>query len=101
MSRGKLKILLPFLLLFLLLVAPALAQSRESATVLHVVDGDTLILKINGKEEKVRLIGIDCPEASVNPKAQKDSARTGEDLRKITKMGQWATKIFISWIGNN
>lgn len=34
----------------------------EEATVTEVVDGDTLWVTIDGKEEKVRLIGIDCPE---------------------------------------
>ena len=32
------------------------------AVVTKVVDGDTLWVTIDGKEEKVRLIGIDCPE---------------------------------------
>lgn len=32
------------------------------AVVTKVVDGDTLWVKIDGKEEKVRLIGVNCPE---------------------------------------
>lgn len=36
------------------------------ANVLRVVDGDTIIAKVNGKIEKIRLIGIDTPE-SVHP----------------------------------
>jgi len=32
------------------------------ATVTKVVDGDTIWVTIDGKEEKVRLIGINCPE---------------------------------------
>lgn len=34
----------------------------EEAIVTEVVDGDTIWVTIDGKEEKVRLIGIDCPE---------------------------------------
>lgn len=34
----------------------------EDAIVTEVVDGDTIWVTIDGKEEKVRLIGIDCPE---------------------------------------
>ncbi len=32
------------------------------ATVTHVVDGDTIDVEIGGREERVRLIGIDTPE---------------------------------------
>ncbi len=36
----------------------------ETATVIHVVDGDTLYVKrADGSNAKVRLIGIDCPES--------------------------------------
>jgi micrococcal nuclease len=33
-----------------------------AATVLRVVDGDTVDVQIDGREERVRLIGIDTPE---------------------------------------
>lgn len=32
------------------------------ATVTKIVDGDTIWVDINGKEEKVRFIGVNCPE---------------------------------------
>jgi micrococcal nuclease len=32
------------------------------ATVTHVVDGDTIDIRIDGRDERVRLIGIDTPE---------------------------------------
>ena len=32
------------------------------ATVTKVIDGDTIWVDINGKEEKVRFIGVNCPE---------------------------------------
>jgi len=43
-------------------VAPA------TATVIRVIDGDTIDVRIGGREERVRLIGIDTPE-SVRPDA--------------------------------
>lgn len=43
----------------------------EEATLVRVVDGDTLVVSIHGAEEKVRLIGVNTPE-SVAP----DSYRT-------------------------
>lgn len=36
----------------------------EEATVVSVVDGDTIVVDINGVQEFVRLIGIDAPEHS-------------------------------------
>jgi endonuclease YncB( thermonuclease family) len=33
-----------------------------SATVVHVIDGDTIDVEIGGRTERVRLIGIDTPE---------------------------------------
>jgi micrococcal nuclease len=34
-----------------------------AATVVHPVDGDTVVVRIDGAEESVRLIGIDTPES--------------------------------------
>jgi len=41
--------------------------ASETATVTRVVDGDTLVVDITGREERVRLIGVDTPE-TVHPK---------------------------------
>ncbi len=55
------------------------------ATVEQVVDGDTIVVDIGGRSEKVRLIGIDTPE-SVDPRrpvacfGKEASARTAELL---------------------
>lgn len=43
-------------------VAPALAQTDGTGTVVSVTDGDTLRLTVDGRELRVRLIGIDTPE---------------------------------------
>ena len=45
--------------------ARATAGAGE-ATVVRVVDGDTIVVRIRGENERVRLIGIDTPE-SVKP----------------------------------
>jgi endonuclease YncB( thermonuclease family) len=93
MIRGRPRIaLLPIFFLFLLLLAlPALGQTLEWVTVVKIIDGDTLIVEYGGKEEKVRFIGIDCPECRINPKAQKEVQRTGEDIKKIIEIGQRST----------
>lgn len=39
------------------------ARPAGTATVVHPVDGDTIVVDIDGREESVRLIGIDTPES--------------------------------------
>lgn len=47
--------------------APKTTSNFEEATVVRVVDGDTIHVEINGKKKKVRLILVDTPE-SVHPR---------------------------------
>src|SRR5947199_9937401 len=42
------------------------AQPSGTATVERVVDGDTIIVHVGGRQERVRFIGMDTPE-SVKP----------------------------------
>lgn len=51
--------------------------------VTRVVDGDTIIVDFNGKEERVRLIGVDTPE-SVHPDATKN-VEEGKIVSNFTK----------------
>lgn len=39
------------------------AGSAGAGTIVHPVDGDTVVVRIGGVEESVRLIGIDTPES--------------------------------------
>ena len=43
------------------------AGGPDAATVVRVVDGDTIVVRTGGTDERVRLIGIDTPE-SVDPR---------------------------------
>ena len=45
--------------------APTVGDS-QTAQVVRVVDGDTIVVRIGGREERVRYIGVDTPE-SVKP----------------------------------
>jgi micrococcal nuclease len=36
----------------------------ETAEVIRVVDGDTIVVRIDGREERVRYIGLDAPEVA-------------------------------------
>ena len=42
--------------------APAPPGAGAAATVVRVVDGDTLVVRIGGRQERLRLIGVDTPE---------------------------------------
>ncbi len=53
-----------------------------SATVSRVIDGDTIEVLINGKTEKVRLIGVDTPE-TVHP--TKEVEAYGQEASSFTK----------------
>ena len=45
-----------------LILAVLLAATPETARVLSVHDGDTITVRVDGRTEKVRLVGIDTPE---------------------------------------
>ncbi len=38
-------------------------NSREHAELVRVVDGDTIVVRVAGNEEKIRIIGINTPES--------------------------------------
>jgi micrococcal nuclease len=65
-----------------------------TARVLRVVDGDTILVSVAGREERVRYIGVDTPE-SVKPDtpvqcyakqaaARNDALVAGRDVRLVT-----------------
>ncbi len=81
---------LSFIFILTFLSSPLHAQ--QTTTVVRVVDGDTLKIRYWGKEESIRLIGIDTPESRVNKKAKRDAKRSGQDLKTITAMGKRATE---------
>jgi micrococcal nuclease len=63
------------LLLLLVLLGLAYVRGRDGtggddvadSSVVRVVDGDTIVVRLDGADERVRLIGIDTPE-SVDPR---------------------------------
>lgn len=61
----------------------------QDIRVSRVYDGDTVQLA-NG--EKIRLIGIDCPEANENDKLFRDEKRTGVSRKRIMLMGRTASE---------
>jgi len=41
---------------------PVTAKKYDLGVCIRVVDGDTIIVRLNGRKERVRLIGVDTPE---------------------------------------
>jgi micrococcal nuclease len=68
----------------------SLAQTKTEATVITVVDGDTLRLRIGQDRELLRLIGIDTPETRINKRAEKQAERNFTDTDTIIKLGERA-----------
>jgi len=60
----------------------ATTPASTSPTVTRIVDGDTIVVLINGASEKVRLIGVDTPE-TVDPR--KDVQCFGKEASAFTK----------------
>jgi micrococcal nuclease len=59
--------------------------------VTKVFDGDTYEVEIDGKKEKVRLLGIDTPEKWESSKLNKDVERSGSDKKTIKTLGDLAS----------
>ena len=59
------------------------SSAFERAQVVRVVDGDTLIVNLDGAQERVRLIGLDAPE-SVSPDASRNTPE-GVEASAYTK----------------
>jgi len=69
--------------------ASASGGNQSNATIVRVVDGDTVVATVNGTDERVRLIGIDTPESvkentPVECYGKEASARTTELLPRGT-----------------
>jgi micrococcal nuclease len=61
--------------------------ATTTAQVVRVVDGDTIVVRLNGREERVRYIGIDTPEvyADGEPACYAEEATAAN--RVLTKSG--------------
>lgn len=70
--------------------SPVRPQGLLEARVVRVVDGDTLRVRLDGREERVRLVGVDAPERSPGPRLEQQSVRWGlspQELRRWANAG--------------
>lgn len=63
----------------------------------RVVDGDTIIVSMDGKQERVRLVGVDTPE-TVDPR--KPVQRFGKEASDFTKKHLGGEKMFLVYDQN-
>ena len=57
----------------------------------YVVDGDTLNVRFDSWNEKVRLLGIDTPESRINNRAKLQADQSNKDVKTIVGLGKQAT----------
>lgn len=65
------------------------AESLPEARVIAVNDGDTVTIRMNGKEYRARLIGMDAPEMGQEPWGK----RAREHLRSLLKDVKWRVTV--------
>lgn len=71
----------------LVLLGVACVQDA-SVEVLRVVDGDTIIVEIDGQRERVRYIGIDTPEMNDSREVVLEKARDATDANEALVAGK-------------
>lgn len=82
----KRKIFLILLLIFSFLVSCIQAEKYIQAKVIKVIDGDTIQVNLNKRIEKVRFIGVNCPESTtrLEPYGKEASNFTRKNLLNKT-----------------
>ena len=60
----------------------------EKGVVVSVIDGDTIVVEINGKIGKVRLIGVDTPEIKV----ERNKPYEYDNITNLTLLTEWGIR---------
>ncbi len=80
-----------YLIIFLVIFVTSRAFAElVPATIVQVIDGDTVIARVGRAKEHVRLIGIDAPESRVNDRALRQADRSHQDVDTILSLGKSA-----------
>lgn len=78
-------------LLTVLLLTLAPGQLDEKARVVSVHDGDTISVSIDGRREKVRLVGIDTPELEDERPEYRQAAQAAREFARAELKGKTIT----------
>ena len=76
------------LLLLALLLAPAAPGEAIEGTVVRVVDGDTIYVKLSERVEKVRYIGVNTPETHHPTRGEEPGGREAAEMNRRLVAGQ-------------
>jgi len=94
----------PRLLLRLLIVVPLVflppdvMSADDTATVVKVVDGDTLDVLMDGRQKRIRLIGVDTSELHESDKLIRDAKRSKCTQADLQGLGAAATQFVSRWL---
>jgi micrococcal nuclease len=97
MTKNKTPFIFLFLLLSALSSAAAAVEPAKTQEVYRVIDGDTLVLR---NEERVKLIGIDAPEAINGLKLHRDARKLGVKSQVVKGMGLQAKAFTANLVGS-
>jgi micrococcal nuclease len=88
---------LPFCLIVVLISPFSLDRSwaEDRATVVKVIDGDTLDVLVSGRQRRIRLIGIDTAELHESDKLLRDAKRSSCTEAELQELGAQAAQ-FVS-----
>lgn len=78
-------------MLHAVLLSLLLAAAPQTARVVAVHDGDTITVRIDGRTEKVRLVGIDSPELQDERQAYRDVGYAARDYARSRLGGETIT----------
>lgn len=71
-------------------------SSLQEAEIMRVVDGDTLLARVNGKKTRIRLTGINAPE-SVHPDESKNTEEGRRSSAYLKSLIQEGDKVYLEY----
>ena len=98
MRKFRLTLLISLLMAVIAMPGHADSTAPQLFPLLEVEDGDTLIVEIEGKPERIQLLGIDAPENTHNAKFSLDLQKTGFADEALLRLGQAAASYLQSLV---
>jgi len=77
-----------FILAIAIILTLCVQHGKIKAKVVRVIDGDTIVIEIDGKLEKVRLLGVDCPEIEVH----RNKPFEYDAITNLTYLAEWGLR---------
>ena len=74
-----------------LFTSPQVVGLAGPAELVRVTDGDTVVVNLDGREEKLRLIGIDTPEKYMSDKLRRDAEASPLSIEELRDLGEKAS----------